>query len=208
VYSESRARVEWIGTDADHVRIVHGGHDELSSPQALERSLADQVISWHERFGHRIVYLGGAYHTAVAAERAMAAIPAEPAASAGSLLRGALGRRYLGRVDVPVGLTFGSGTIPQPVPPPAPGTPEAELHALGHRTVLVPLGQLPDPPPRAQGPDRVRIVGPGYDAKDDAHHAMVGDPPAGSISWCTSGLAPPSPFSPDPPSAARPDQGK
>jgi hypothetical protein len=100
VYSESRARVEWIGSDADRVRIVHGGHDELSSPQALERSLADQVISWHERFGHRIVYLG-AYHTAVAAERAMAAIAAEPAASAGSLLRGAPGRRNLsGRVDV------------------------------------------------------------------------------------------------------------
>jgi hypothetical protein len=140
VYSESRARVEWIGNDADRVRIVHGGRDELSSPQALERSLADQVISWHEQFGHRIVYLGGAYHTAVAAERAMAAIAAEPAASAGSLLRGAPGRRNLsGRVDVQVGL----GTIPQPAPPPAPRTLEAELDALGYRTVLVPLGQLP-----------------------------------------------------------------
>jgi hypothetical protein len=42
---------------------VHGGADDLSSPAALERSLAHQVTEWHEPHGDRIVYLGGTNHT-------------------------------------------------------------------------------------------------------------------------------------------------
>jgi erythromycin esterase len=158
------------GNGAERARIVHGGQDDLSSPLALERSLANQVLLWHDRLGHRIIYLGGAYHTA-AAGRTMAAATSDPLPSAGSLLRDALGDRYLS-----VGLTFGSGTIPQPVPSPAPGTLEADLDALGRPTVLVQLRSLLDARTSIVRPDRVRIVGPDYKPDNDASHSMVGDP--------------------------------
>jgi len=77
---------------------------------------------------------------------------------------------------VSVGLTFGSGTIPQPVPSPAPRTLEAELDALGRRTVLVPPRRLLDSRTSIDRPDRVRIVGPDYEPDNDASHSMIGDP--------------------------------
>lgn len=162
----------WNQTNhGDRVRIVHHGVDDLSSPQALERSLAEQVISWHQQHGGRIVYLGGAFHTAVAAQRTTALGDGDPVATAGSLLHGRFGHRYLS-----IGLTFGSGAIPQAVPPPPTGSLEARLDALGHTTVLVPMAALDDDRSSATRPDRVRFVGPAYDGRNDADHAMVGAP--------------------------------
>jgi erythromycin esterase len=152
------------------VGLVHGGTDDLSSPAALERSLADPVISWRERFGHRIVYLGGIYHTAVAAQRTASAVP-ETVPAAGSLLRERFGAGYRS-----VGLTFGSGAIPQPVPPPAPSSLEARLDALPHSTKLVTTRALRDHPEWIAGADRVRVVGPDYNPAEDSEHAMFGDP--------------------------------
>ena len=64
----------------------------IFQPTALEHSLADQLLSWHGRSGHHIVYIGGAYHTA-AAERTTPAAATDPVRSAGSVLRDALGAR-------------------------------------------------------------------------------------------------------------------
>lgn len=147
------------------VHIVHGGTDDLTSPAALERSLAQEVIAWHEQTSDRIVYLGGAAHTAVAAERVVTPAPTEPTPSAGYLLR-----QYFAMGYRSVGLTFGSGPIPQLVPPPPPGSLEARLDQLSHPTVLV--------VPRAsglRGAHTVRIVGPNYEPRDDPRHVMAGD---------------------------------
>lgn len=152
------------------VGIVHGGADDLSSPAALERSLAEPVIAWHDRSGDRIVYLGGAVHTAVAPERVAAFVP-EPVRTAGSWFRDRFGSRYRS-----VGLTFGSGTIPQAVPLPPPTSLEARLDELEHATTLVTTRELRDRSPSIAGVDRVRIVGPTYDPADDGNHAMTGDP--------------------------------
>jgi Erythromycin esterase len=85
--------------------------------------------------------------------------------SAGYLLR-----QYFAMGYRSVGLTFGSGPIPQLVPPPPPGSLEARLDPLSHPTVLV--------VPRAsglRGAHTVRIVGPNYEPRDDPRHVMAGD---------------------------------
>ena len=120
-------------------------------PLALERSLASQLLSWHDRSGHRIVYVGGAYHTA-AAERTTAAGGGDPVPSAGACYGTRLGPLRVSAADLRL------GHDPQPVPSPAPRTLEAELDALGRRTVLVPPRQAArqsnlDRPARSR-PDR------------------------------------------------------
>jgi erythromycin esterase len=147
------------------VRLVHGGADDLSSPAALERSLADEVIAWREHTGHRIVYLGGAAHTAVVGERVVSPAPTEPTPSAGYLLcqHFAMGYRS-------TGLTFGSGPIPQPVPPPPPESLEARLDHLPYPTALVAT-----PAWCLHGARTLRIVGPGYAPSADSRHVMTGD---------------------------------
>jgi erythromycin esterase len=152
------------------VQVVHGGADDLSDPAALERSLADQVTAWREEHGDRIVYIGGTFHTAVATRRAMADTPTEVVPTAGSLLRSHLGAGYLS-----VGLTFGSGSIPQDVPNPPPASLEARLDTMPHGTF--PLEPREPTNHRwLHDTDRIRFVGPGYDPHNDVDHAMTGDP--------------------------------
>jgi erythromycin esterase len=160
---------------AEPVRVVHGGADDLSSPAALERSLAHQVTEWHERHGDRVVYLGGTSHTAVAPRRTPDSpdspdSPDEVVPTAGSLLRSHLGARYRS-----VGLTFGSGAIPQDVPNPPPASLEARLDTVPHGTFLLEPHE-PTNHTWLRDTDRVRFVGPAYDPHDDANHAMTGDP--------------------------------
>lgn len=153
------------------VRVVHGGADDLSYPAALERSLADQVTSWHEHHGDRIIYLGGVAHTAVAAQRATTYHGNDVVPNAGSLIRSHLGSRYLS-----VGLTFGSGAIPEHVPHPPPASLEARLDTMPHETFLLEPHE-PDNYRRLRGTDRIRLVGPGYNPDKDADHAMTGGDP-------------------------------
>jgi erythromycin esterase len=149
------------------VRVVHGGADDLSSPAALESSLAHQLTEWRERYGDRVVYLGGAVHTAVATRRTS---DSPNVVTAGSLIRSHLGARY-----VSVGLTFGSGAIPQDVPNPPPTSLEARLDSVPHGTFLLePHG--PSNEAWLGDTDRIRVVGPGYDPVDDVNHTMKGDP--------------------------------
>jgi erythromycin esterase len=167
--------VLWLRHHNDHdgaepVRLVHGGADDLSSPAALERSLAHQVIDWHERYGDRVVYLGGTVHTAATARRLTTDSPNDVVPAAGSLIRSHLGARYLS-----VGLTFGSGAIPQDVPNPPPTSLEARLDTVPHETFLLEPHE-PTNHTWLHDTDRIRFVGPGYDPLDDANHAVTGDP--------------------------------
>jgi erythromycin esterase len=156
------------------VRLVHGGADDLSSPAALERGLAEDVLAWQERHPSKLVYVGGAAHLAVAAQRSydlpVMQGPSEPGAAAGAHLRARLGRGYRA-----VGLTFGSGSIPQAVPAPAAGSAEAALDRLPRPTTALPATDVAALLATSGSPDRLRIVGPHYDPADDPHHAMVGD---------------------------------
>ncbi|MPY92607.1 MAG: hypothetical protein GEV08_05905 [Acidimicrobiia bacterium] len=118
----------------------------------------------------------GAAHIAVNATRRLLPEASAAVPSAGALLRDRLGPGYRA-----IGLTFGQGRIPQPVPPPPPYALEAVLDAQPHPTALVMPGLLLD----GRAATQIRLVGPGDDPRDDATHAMVGAPPPGSTSSST-----------------------
>lgn len=151
----------------DHVvRIVHGGRDDIETPLAIEESLVDQVSSWHAEHGDGIIHVGGVAHVAIDPNRQLAMDPDVRVPTAGSLLRERFGSRHR-----TIGLSFGSGDIPTPVPAPSHGSLEAELADLPHTTSVLRL-------PAHVDARRLRMVGPHYDPGDDARHAMVGDPTA------------------------------
>lgn len=107
----------------------------------------------------------------MATER-ITAIDPSPVTTAGARLRDHLAGGYRS-----VGLTFGSGAIPQPVPPPPFGSVERILDTLPHDTTMVassPVERLGTGEPA----DRLRLVGPRYDGRHDQDHAMLGDPAA------------------------------
>lgn len=149
----------------DVVRLVSGGVDDISSPMAIERSLDAQIADWYERFG-AIVYLGGVAHVADAGRRMLAFSSDEPVASAGTLLRRRFGSGYRA-----VGLTFGRGEIPAPVPEPPSHSVEAFFdRQQAHPTAFLRLDGDGD------GDYAIRVVGPNYDPAEDADHVMVGNP--------------------------------
>lgn len=123
----------------------------LDSAAAVERALAANVIGWHERTGHRIVYWGGLAHTT-------------PREDAGHPTLGTLLRHRFGAGYAHVGLTLGAvddGSVPRP----APEFTEATLDAAGPRAYALDLrGEVPEAV-RAwlDAPAMVRVVGPRYD---------------------------------------------
>lgn len=164
---------ESAGNRADPVRVVHGGTDDLSNHTNMERGFAEHILAWRAEHPGGLVYVGGTSHLAAAEGRVITPFPVEPTTTAGGHLRRWLGDRYRS-----VGLTFGSGSIPQPVPPPAPGTLEAVLDGLPPTTAALEADDLSAALAAASPPvDRTRLVGPRYDPADDAHHVMVGDVP-------------------------------
>lgn len=106
----------------------------------------------------------------MASQRATTYNPNEVMPSAGSLIRSHVGARYLS-----VGLTFGSGAIPQQVPAPPATSLEARLDTVPQGTFLLEPHE-PNNHTWLHGTDRIRLVGPGYDPDNDANHAMTGDP--------------------------------
>jgi erythromycin esterase len=119
------------------VRVVHGSEENVSTSDAIERGLADQITTWLQQNGDRIVHVGGAFHTAVARTRRTRAAAGPVAPSAGARLRDRFGQGYLS-----VGLTFGSGSIPQPVPPPAPRFIERWLDDMSASAVFLSSAEL------------------------------------------------------------------
>jgi erythromycin esterase len=163
------ALIRWVRghneLHAEHVvRIVHGGRDDIETPLAIEESLVDQVTSWHADHGDGIVHLGGVAHVAIDPRRHLAMDPGQRVPTAGALLRERFGGRHKA-----IGLTFGHGDIPTPIPAPSPGSLEAEFASLPHATSALRL-------PAQVDAQRLRVVGPHYDPTADARHAMVGDP--------------------------------
>ncbi|GAA3992800.1 hypothetical protein GCM10022247_09980 [Allokutzneria multivorans] len=121
----------------DPVRIAH---PPRPGSGALERQLADDVIAWRERTGHKIVYWGGLAHTAVAS------------GTAGGYLR----ERY-GSDFASIGLTFHHGNVLFPVPAPPPDFAEAAFDPVLDAFYLV-------PPPHSDA-RKTRFIGPLPDAE-------------------------------------------
>jgi erythromycin esterase len=140
----------------DPVRIVHPvpadrGVGTSTDPATIEPALARTVTDWLDRTGHRIVYWGGAMHTAPRA----AAVR-----SAGTLLRERLGPGFAS-----VGLTFHHGDIGEPVPAPPADHLESVLGRAGPAVYALDLrGDVPAPVKTwLDEPTRGRVIGPRYD---------------------------------------------
>jgi erythromycin esterase len=161
----------------DPVRIVGIDDVALESPDEAERHMAAALVAWQERTGTRTLYWGGAAHVSVGDLRTVQSPPGPPMVqrSAGSRLRDHFGPAY-----VSVGLTFGRGDVPWPVPPPAPELAEAVLGAAGAAALL----DFHAPAPvevRAwlDAPARLRIVGPRLGPAHDGVRHMSGGSLAG-----------------------------
>lgn len=158
-----------------HARAVVSFYEyhALGSLAYAEQRMAENVILWHDHTGHKIVYWGGMAHTANGNPRTVSSPGDPPTAerSAGSYLRDHFGEGYAS-----IGLTFGHGSVPYPVPAPPPEFADAVLGAAGMDTYLL---DLHAPQPRAvqawlDAPAKLRLIGPGYNPEYDSAHHMSG----------------------------------
>ena len=126
--------IAWMRTLDDPPRVVHG--PAIVSGPNLERDVADHIISWHRQTGDRIVWWGGAAHTAVGAARYLYEH------------FGVSGYRS-------VGLLFDHGDALAPIPPAGPELLEARLRDEPAETLFSELD--------AGHAERIRILGPTFD---------------------------------------------
>jgi erythromycin esterase len=152
--------------------------DPAAQMTYLEARLADNLIWWHNQTGHKILYWSGS-HSSVGDTRRVDFGPnrsSETSRNAGSYLRKHFGTRYRSG-----GLTLHHGTIrldavPQLVPEPPSGRPDAVLGDLGLDRFLLDLQSDHPLTVRAwlEAPARFRLIGPGYRPAEDASHHMSG----------------------------------
>lgn len=134
----------------------------------IERAVADDTIRWHERTRQKTVYWGGIAHTAVGDPRSVSSPALQTHRNAGGHLREHFGSGYAS-----VALTFHHGTD-YPVPPAefaeaALGSADLPAYFLDLRT------RRPAPVDAwLDAPARTRLVGPFYDAREDADHYLSG----------------------------------
>jgi erythromycin esterase len=166
-FEEILDAVRWIRAHnernpSDQVRVVHLAdlpHEatRLASGENLEQGMADAIIAWHERTGHRIVYWGGLAHTANELATGK---------NAGSYLRARFGSGY-----VSIAMTFHHGSLPSPVDVPPANYVEAVLGAVALETYLL---DIHDRWPESvsewlDAPVKTRLIGPGV-------HELQGPP--------------------------------
>ncbi|MFF1710175.1 erythromycin esterase family protein [Streptomyces sp. NPDC058268] len=145
----------------------------------VERALADDTIRWYEGTRQKTVYWGGLTHTAVGNPRTVSSPDVQTHRNAGGYLRERFGDGYAS-----IGLTFHHGTE-YPVPP--ADFAEAMLGATDLPAYFLDLrAGRPAPVDAWLGaPARTRLVGPFYDAREDADHHLSG----GSLAEWFDGVA-------------------
>ncbi|MFC5749618.1 erythromycin esterase family protein [Actinomadura rugatobispora] len=147
-----------------HARAIVDFHRFHSRPvmEALpyvERRMAENILGWRGHTGSKIVYWGGIGHSA---------------GNTGGLLRERLGTGYLS-----MALTFGRGAVHGGVPVPHPPGDFADAvfdEAAPSGLYLADLRAPENDAARAwlDAPAKLRVIGPGYRAEDDADHHMAG----------------------------------
>ncbi|MFD4475790.1 erythromycin esterase family protein [Streptomyces sp. NPDC058471] len=145
----------------------------------VERALADDTIRWYEGTRQKTVYWGGLTHTVVGDPRTVSSPDVQTHRNAGGYLRERFGDGYAS-----IGLTFHHGTE-YPVPP--ADFAEAMLGATDLPAYFLDLrAGRPAPVDAWLGaPARTRLVGPFYDAREDADHHLSG----GSLAEWFDGVA-------------------
>lgn len=141
----------------------------------IERAIADDTIRWHEHTRqkhehtrHKTVYWGGLAHTAVGDPRSVSSPALQTHRNAGGHLREHFGSGYAS-----VALTFHHGTH---YPAPPAEFAEAVLGSVDLPAYFLDLRTRRPAPVDAwlDAPTRTRLVGPFYDAREDADHYLSG----------------------------------
>lgn len=134
----------------------------------IERAIADDTIRWHQHTRQKTVYWGGLAHTAVGDPRSVSSPALQTHRNAGGHLREHFGSGYAS-----VALTFHHGTD-YPVPPAE--FAEAVLGSADLPAYFLDLRTRRPAPVDAwlDAPTRTRLVGPFYDAREDADHYLSG----------------------------------
>lgn len=152
---DERESAEW------NARVIAGFHRWHAPGVAPDSALmADGIARWHRRTGARIVYWGGTGHSAV-----------RPGTEGGRL------REYFGRAYRSIGCTFDRGELLWPLAPAAPELAEATLRDARPGPFLLDVRDEAPVGVRAwlDGPTRVRVIGPHYDAARDAEFSIEGE---------------------------------
>jgi erythromycin esterase len=164
--------VEWLRSRnarraADPVRVVGAiSEDELG--------IAGHILEWLERTGDRIIYWGGAAHSAVASASDTSKPPrSPPGPSDGHRLRQTLGARYLS-----VGCICDHAVSGEPLPPPPSHFAEAPLAAVESPIWYLDMREAVGDAARrwAESPATTRLIGPQYDPRRNAEFCMAGTP--------------------------------
>lgn len=151
-----------------------------------DRFMAESLIAWQSRTGHKTVFWGANVHVAAAERVDYAFPPTVPHAQlvpAGHWLRQQYGTGY-----VAIAAIFGSGEVLQgfetgeprvyQVPAPGAGTTDHMLAQARHDMLLLDLrAPAAQPEVRAwlDGPATLRLIGAAYDAAADDQYAMTVD---------------------------------
>jgi erythromycin esterase len=158
-FAEIVEAIRWVrarneGNPSDQVRVVQVADlpseswRRLASGEDIERGLADAIIAWRERTGHRIVYWGGLAHTANGRATGR---------NTGSHLRARFGSSY-----VSIALTFHHGSLPSEVDVPPADYVEAVLGTVDLETYLLEIhGNWPQSVRQwLEAPAKTRLIGP------------------------------------------------
>jgi erythromycin esterase len=166
-----------------HARSVVAFYEyhSTSSVALRDQRMAENVISWQQQTGHKVIYWAANVHTAVAQRLTISFPPFPPAthATAGHALRQRYGAKYLS-----VGFVFDQGAVnagfapptPHDVPPPQADFVETFLRDAGGHMNAFMLDLRGD----LEGgswlttPAKTRVIGPAYDPKQDAAYSMAG----------------------------------
>ncbi|MEV1293959.1 erythromycin esterase family protein [Pseudonocardia sp. NPDC049635] len=167
------------------VRIVHGAERgrPVNSLVEIEQELANQVLFWRRRTGHKVIRWGGAAHVIAADPRGISVGNGLDAnllhRNAGGHLRAALGDNYAS-VAVTVG-EVESGSDYTAIPAAPPSFFESALQTSSETVWLTTRGTSPIADSWIDSSLRIRCVGPTYDPARDSNYYTTAPRVRGSV---------------------------
>jgi erythromycin esterase len=166
-----------------HARAIIGFYEyhAQNSVALRDQRMADNIVWWQRRTGHKVAYWAANVHTANAPRLTISYPPFPPTthATAGSKLRQAYGDKYLS-----VGCVFDHGTVNAGFAPPTAHdvpTPPSDFFEAVFAGIAPPMEDfIVDLRTHAAGahwltePAKTRVIGPAYDHKQDGAYWMAG----------------------------------
>jgi erythromycin esterase len=166
-----------------HARAIVGFYEYHAQNAVALRDarMAETTMWWQRRTGHKVIFWAANVHTANAPRLTISypPFPRATQASAGSTLRQEYGAKYLS-----VGFVFDHGVVNAGFAPPTPHTverPQRDFVETSLSTALPGIencfvqlrAEGSEPDAWISRPAKTRVIGPAYDAKNDAEYWMA-----------------------------------